>query len=617
MKKIIVAAALLMVGTLALIWLSAGSAKHASPKAAEELEELRTVHLPALADEVDDEMLEPFKRVLEDFYQRQDPQREDNETGIGILDLACIFKKTELVRCLLLDGASPNAHRLGDDSPLLLAVGTWLTPQATPQQITTLVDTLLAGGAVFEKSGYTRTDFLTQAAQVCEHEEVILHLIEQGAKPDTNTSTPLALHGWAKALKIILQKDGNTNGLMHTTAKGAANFAGQHKECLEMLAQLGANVNAVEPEIPGCTPLYLIAREMPRVSTSDPLRPQAIEVICWLLDHGADPYLRSEEDEEYPGFCPYDFFAMAPDLLEELKKQGHELTAPALSFSTGTRLLAEVCRAAGSTEAYTAEALLPHYDAIAAVLSPTSDMRQQEIYLPALEAAVRLLAQADPARAVQSILAMPLWQGEMPPPPTEGAEDMLSAVVRAMQNTPNLALPQDFLCRQAEKMLQNKRLDEAAGMIELLGRCPDAQETIERYCAAPHTPLQAGAYAAKLAAEGLPDARNNGVAAWLLNHHREADTPFLQEAMLLTSLEKLWYGQMPPEQQQQMMKLMRKIGATAAAEAYERIIPKLDAPDELDSLMAQGDDWKYELEAATARFFLEHKDEFTHTATQP
>lgn len=618
-RKITLAAVLLIAGTLALIWMSAGTLKHATPKAAEELEELCTVHLPALAkeDEIDAEMLEPFERVLEDFYQRQDPRYEDPETGIGILDIACIFKKTELARCLLQDGASPNAHHPGDDSPLLLAVGTWFTPQATPQQINALVDTLLEGGADFKKSGYSRTDFLTQAAQVCEREEVILHLMERGAQPDADTSMPLALHGWDKALSQALQKDGNTDGLLHAAAKGAAHFSGRYKECLELVKQHGADVNDTEKDMPGCTPLYLIAREMIYMSEGDPLRPQAIEVISWLLAHGADPYLRSEEDEEYPGFCPYDFLAMNPNLLMELKKHGHELTAPALSFSTGTRLLAEVCREAAAAEPHSAEELLPHYEAIAAVLSPTADMQQQEIYPQALDAAVGLLARADKVRAAQSILSMPLWQGELPPPVSEGEADKLSALVHALQDTPGIALPQDFLCRQAEKLLQSKRPDEAATMIELLERCPDAQETIERYCADPRMPLQAGAYAAKLAAAGLPDARNSGVASWLLSHHRKADTPFLQQAMLLTSLEKLWYGQMQPEQQQEMLQLMRSIGATIAAEAYERIIPKLDAPDELDNLMAQGDDWKYELEAATARFFLEHKDEFTHTTTQP
>lgn len=616
-RKIIVAALLLILATLGALWLGASRFGHASALAAEQLEELRTKDLPALAqdDTLEPEALQFFQCVLDDFYRTQDPRRTMPGTRVGLLHLACLFKKQELARCLLLDGADPNAHGEGEDSPLLLAVGTGLFPQATPQELNALVDTLLDAGASFAKSGRSSADFLTQAALLCEREDTLLHLMSRGARPDADTAMPLALHGWPRALAAVLKEQGQTGGLMHAVARGACLFDGSYVECLELLQAHGADAGASEEGAPGSTPLYLLAREMANLSESDPHRPQAVEALLWLLAHGADAYLRCEGDEEYPGFCPYDFLASNPDLLVELRARGQSLPPPTLRFSSGPALLPEVCREA--MRPHPAEQLAPHFESIAALLAPTAEMQRHEMYPQALAAAIGLLARIDPARAAQSIQAMPLWLLEAAPHTGEEEEDALAALARALQDTAGLVLPRGFICTQAERLLAQGRPEEAATLTELLARCADAQEEINRYCADARLPLQAGGYAAKLYAAGLPDARNNGVAAWLLERRRQADTPFLQEAVLLTSLERLWYGQMPPEQQQEMLRLMRHIGATAAAAAYEQIIRCLDKPEELDAIMAQGDSWKYELEAATARYFLANKDQFLTHETQP
>ena len=124
--------------------------------------------------------------------------------------------------------------------------------------------------------------------------------------------------------------------------------------------------------------------------------------------------------------------------------------------------------------------------------------------------------------------------------------------------------------------------------------------------------MRAGAYAAQLAKAGLPEPRNNSVEAWLLTHGREADTPFLRDAVLITSLEKLWFGRMPAEEQTRFIALMRRLGAPHAADAYENIAKNLDNPEQLELLM-DDDDWKFELEIATARFFLEHIHDFRYS----
>lgn len=601
MKKRIVAVALLLIlGTLGLAYWCAGSGRHATQAAADQLEELHTKDLPAFIQEaaLEPEEVEVFEHVLEQFYRTQDARYVEPQTGLSMLHMACMFKKTELARCLLLDGADPNAHRAGDDSPLLLALGTWLAPKVTTQQIVQLVDTLLAGGAVFEKSGHNATDFLTQAALVCEDEEALLHLMQKGAKADADTGVPLALHGYARALAQALKMQGDTGGMLEAAARGVCCYDGQYVACVEELLRHGADVQ-------GSAALHVLAEGLSSMDEGSPRREAALELFARLVQHGADPYRRDEEDEEYPGFCAYDFLAMRPGLLERLSEMGLALRAPELRFSSGTALLSEVCRAAMSP--LPTSSLAPHFDAIAAMLTPSADMLRHEIFPEALSAAVGMLAQVDPARAAQRIQASSLWEGYA----AGGTDDALAALVRVLQDDTRLALPQEFICTQAEALMQGGREEEAAGLVELLARCPEAQTSILRYCADARPPMQAGGYAALLCAEGLPDARNNGVADWLAERRRAADTPFLRSALLLTSLEKLWLGQMPADEQQRMLVLMREIGAPRAAAMYEKISRHLNNPDELDNLFSRGDDWKYELEAATARFFLEHKNEFT------
>ena len=581
---------------------------HATPRAAEQLGELQQVDLPALvqADIAEPELLEAFADTLEHFARTADVAYTAPYSGIGILHLACIFKKTELVRCLLLDGADPNSHAPGDDSPLLLALGTSLTPQADAPSIISLVDTLLAGGATFAKSGHEPGDFLTQAAFVCEREEALLHLLDKGAMPDAATALPLALHGWVRALPRVLETQPQTRGLLHAAAVGSCRFEGDFAACVELLLERGAGVNESDEEgQPGATPLFRLAEELSNTPEDSPLLNQGLDLFALLLRHGADPYLRAPHEENYPGFCPYDFLAMRPELLAALEQRGVALQAPALHFSSGLPLLAEVCRTAATAPA--AEELPPHFATLASVLTPSHEMLQSELYPQALEAAVGLLARADVSRAAGSILASPLWQ-------KPGATDALTALLSALHDHKAIILPQDFICSTAEAWADAGRADDAASLIELLGRCPQAAPAIERYCSDARLPLQAGAYAARLSAAGLPDARNNGVVTWLLDRQRKPDTPFLQSAALLTSLEKLWYGQMPPEEQAAMLRQMRLIGATHAADAYEEIAAHLDDPAALDAIMQRGDTWKFELEAATARFFLEHQSEFAPPA---
>ena len=116
--------------------------------AVQQLEEITKVGLPLLQEEklVEAEFVDSSRQVVERFRKNGDMESERERGKPNILQIACLFKKRELVQSLLEQGADPNAHSLDDESPLLLAVGTYLLPETTTEQIIPVVDTLLAGG---------------------------------------------------------------------------------------------------------------------------------------------------------------------------------------------------------------------------------------------------------------------------------------------------------------------------------------------------------------------------------------------------------------------------------------------------------------------------------------
>ena len=533
-----------------------------------QLEEISEAGLPTLEKEnlVEAEFIDIFRRVAERYKKTGDLVAGKKRGEPDILQLACLFKKRE-----------PD-----DESPLLLAVGTYLLPETTAEEIIPVVDTLLAGGADFKKSGTNSDDFLTQAAFACEREEVLLHLLDKGAKPDAQTVLPPALHGWAEALKRLLPMVGNrTEGLLHAVATGCCQFEGDYLRCLHILLEKGADIHAPETlDDPGSTALLRIAAEMSALEENDLHLPQAVDVFAYLVQRGADPYLRAEEDESYPGFAPYDFLARRPKLLAALRDKGITLQPPALRINGGKNLPADICRAALYKPSE--KEVAPFFETIAGVLRPTPEMLGAEIYAQALEKGVHLLGDIDAERAAQRITEMPLWQQALG---TQDAEIVMTSLLAALQDTPSIKLPADFLYHQAERAQREGRGEEASVLVELMGRSDDGAELLLLCMEDSRLPIRAGAYAARLHSDGLPDARNGGVAAWLTEYGREADTDFLREAVLLTSPERLWSGNMEKA--------------------------ALDDPEELDAVMAQGDDWKYEAEIAVARHFLANKAQFS------
>lgn len=596
---------------IALLLLQLAPEKHfGSPQAANELAELRNTDLPALAEQMGEDFAAGFADVIEHFERTHDLHytyraRTDNElpdsySDINILHVASFFRKPDLVRSLLEAGADPNTPAAYGVTPLMLATCTDFSnaAEAPASAIIATADALLDAGARTAITDRPEGELLTLVAVYCTEEDVLLHLMDRGLPPNADTACAAAQRGWLQALQQMPRELLATPGIMQASLGAMLRGTSTTLACMKLLLEAGADANEGV--------LFVLAREIAQEPSDDPATDERLPVLEYLLRHGADPYLRAEQDDEYPGFCPYDFLATQPQLLSELAARGLQLSAPPLRFSSGEALLSELWRAA-SAEAPSSAAITAQADTIASVLAPLPDLMQHELYPQAVASAVLLLGRADPARAAKDIAASPLWRADHPA--------ALAAMLEAVEDVPEISLPKELLLAHAEQWARAGLADAAAMAAELLGRCPDAAAELQALEQSDSPPLQAGALLAKLAAAGLPDARNAGVADWLLAHHREANTPFLKDALLLTSHERFWQGEpLPAEQLSHLLNLMRHIGAPQAAAAYETLSSHSNDAELIHSILSDSDTWSYELEAATARYFLQHSSEFTTPA---
>ena len=156
---------------------------HATPEAAEELALISTM-LPEIGI---DEILElpaadEIHLLMADFAATADAGLASTPSGITMLHLACLFKKPELARCLLLDKADPNATTAQGDTPLALAVAMRGAEDdtVTAESVIRLIDILVAGGADITRHPAEDMPLLNYAGLNCYSEEVFLHLLDTG-----------------------------------------------------------------------------------------------------------------------------------------------------------------------------------------------------------------------------------------------------------------------------------------------------------------------------------------------------------------------------------------------------------------------------------------------------
>lgn len=576
---------------------------HATPQAAEELAQI-TGYIPEVGI---DEALElpdthEIFTLLGDFAANPDARRAMPASGISMLHLACLFKKVELARCLLLDKADPNAQTATGETPLSLAIGIRGVEDdtITEDSVIALIDTLVAGGADLNRHVRDDISLLNFAGLNSYSEKVFLHLLDLGCKYDSTTCQAPAMMGWNTALKRMLDMGAaNTPGAMDTMLLMAA--ANLHADTVQLLLDAGADANA--NQLSGTTPLLEAAGHLlsPAEEEETEHRNAILDVCALLIKRGADPYLAEIRQDGSPAFRAADILTKDADSLAGLMQRGVELKPHEIKFTSGIALLEEVGKATVLERIPPAEA----FDAIATVLTPTEDMLHHPSYHDVLPMAIELLYVLDPKRASQRIAAMPIWSGA--DAWNKGHGDCL---IPALNKCEGIVLPKQIIAATAEHLNAAGKVDNTACMIELLARCPDADAEIEHYCHHESKPMVAGALAAKLRRSALPTPRDGDVQLWLENNGRAADTPVLQKAVLLTSLSRLWYGDMLPAEQDSMLKAMEEIGATEAASRYRAIAAAMDDPETLDKITEDSDSWKFELEIATAHFILKHSADF-------
>lgn len=589
----------------------AGSRGSATEEAALQFHELQAeVEALTLSDWMAEAAPEEMLDVVQKFIESADPTYLSATNKYNMLHLACMLKKPELARCLLLDGANPNTPTMIEGSaaetPLLFAIATDYTPEVSAEVINNLIDVLVAGGATLATPGSVESSITYNACLTCAHEAVYDHLLNIGVPRTGNETAEAAYRGWVNTLTRLIREEGGLTEahypLLTLVARMSGGyFPGDHLACARYLVEQGTPVDSVDEA--GRTALFCLAASLPSLKESGTAE-AAVELADWLLQQGANAYLRAEKDEEYPGFCAYDLLAAQPDVLQSLRDKGHKLEAPPVEIRQGEHLAADVCRA--SMMHTPAEVIAPYFDTIALLLNPSTELREQEIYTDALKNAIYLMASVDAAKTSQIVAAMPLWNDEQALKPHNHS---MTALVYALQDTPTVVLPTELLLTKAEQMLANGEHENAASLIELLGRSNDCDELIDKLSTDSRLPIQAGAWGAKLYKAGLPSACDGSVASWLASNNRRADTPALQKALLLTSIEDLWYGNMSKEQISEFITAIRELGATQAADMYQAIASNLSNPDELDNLMNTQDTWTYELEIATAKFMLQHAAE--------
>lgn len=576
----------------------------ATPQAAEEFAFIGS----ALSEVPLDEILgmpefDELSLLMADFASTADARIASRPSGVTVLHLACIFKKPELARCLLLDQADPNAATAMGDTPLSLALTQHGAEDesVTEDTIIQLLDVLVKGGADIKKPVGNNVPLLNYAGLNCASEKVFLHLLSLGCPKDETTIQAPALMGWNHALQSMLEQgEKPTPATLDALLLMAA--SNLHADTVQLLLAAGADVNA--HQLMGTTPLVEVAGHLlsPAEEEETEHRNTILDICALLIKNGADPALSEIRQEGSPAFCAADILTRDQATIEALRARGIELKPQGITFTSGVALLEEIGKAHVLERIPAAE----YFDAIAAIFYPTEEMRSNPMYHEVLPMAIELLHSIDPQRCSHLLGALPLWANKEAWDAGHGA-----AMIPAITQCEHLVLPKEIICAHATRLASEGRLDEAACMIELLSRCPDAKAEIEQFSRHSAGALKAGALAARLRQEGLPTPRDGDVELWLNNQRRNAEaSPVVQKALLLTSLSRMWYGDMPPDEQKLMFDAMEEIGAPEAARHYRAIAAAMDDPEVLDKLTDDSDSWKFELEIATAEYILAHRMDF-------
>lgn len=598
----------------------------ATPTAAAQYEEI-----VAAIDEVkheewmqEDGFAQEIAALIGYFDRTADASYATPRHGWTMLHLACLFKKAELARCLLIDGADPNArtrNSMGEpeNTPLHFAVATTLTSEVPAEESIKLIDTLIQGGADPKQCRLGDSSLMSYTTNACEQEAIAQHLLQYMPDLSTEDLAEVVKCGWADTLEQALNKRGPLQENEHWLLTAACIFPAEKSarpyiRCAELLLQKGANINAKSES--GFTALTYTLETLPYLEADN--RKSVLELIGFLLRNGADANAVHTGNSDSYGLTAYDMMAAIPGTLEALATQGITLTPPPFSLQGGEQLPTSIIHA--ERRGLSKEEIAQHFDTIAAVFSPTEEMQHNPALNTAISSAAILLAGVDAPRSSAAINSAALWQiaphknANHTHSCSEHSCTTAAQLVYALRCEPKLTPDIEKLRTVMQQALAVEDVELAAVAVELMSRCENAAAELEELKNSPHAAIRAGAWAAELQRRGLPAVTDGGVKRWLDAHKRQADTPALRTALLATSLEEMWLNNLTEQRRQEFMEALRTVGAPQAAiDTYGRYADNMDNPDVLDELEALGKDWIYELEIATARYMIEHEVEFLST----
>ncbi len=626
-----------------------GTSSSATEQASIELNDIIHNLLPQLKQELltqeEQEDIKDTERLIEQFRLTEDVNIASPRTRTTLLQLAAAYKKEELVRCLLLDGADPNAQRLSpiegkmqpSDTVLTYAVAQgFIDPSCyDAESVLRIVNMLIAHGADMGKRGPHGLLPLEIAALSGSHEALIEQLYK--LTPQEAISPPISEEKRCAILYlslvwhydhileqlIALGHSPNTRMLegrtllMQAASSSLMDEGDGWKSIIDILLKHGADINLTDNQ--GKTALYDLAFAAQRQTPDENKEMDIASRIIFLLERGARTDIAIGEDEEYPGFSAYDLLSLRPSLLEELARRGFDLEAPPLTLpEEDTALLATLCRATVTGRDITP--LKKDFDRIAAILlTPSNAMLHHELYETALKSALSILLQLDEKKARDIIYQLPIWEDELAGSShlhctscssCGGESHILRPILDAIAGQEGFIIPSERILHLAHALVKSEQEPLALACLKLLARCPDYQAIATKLAESENATLQLGALYAQCMAHDIPLPEEHAVQIWLADHSRVANTNFLKKALLLTSLEELWFGDMPEQEITSLLSTMEEIGAKQAADQYRRIIPMLENPEKLDEIMAGDQLWERDLKVAIAEYFIKNAAQF-------
>lgn len=584
---------------------------HATPQAAQELaqlmQEIQEAPFDSRAEAIfpDWEAVVEFQQLYERF-QDADDTRLTTPAGVSILHAACFFKKPELARCLLADGADPNAATEAGLTPLSLAVGRGGEDKLDEGSALQLVEALHRAGArpdpeAMVQAAYAASDNMPRV-------RVFAALLDMGCQPTEDSVFYTILNGWHA---LLLRQGEFVKTLPQETVDEYITVAtachdGDCTPIIQTLVEWKPNVGAAALD----TALRNTANAAGLSPDAETLA-NALRTSETLLRLGANPQAVIEDNEEMPSAA--DIICSVPAWADALRRAGYDIKPSPPVFTEGEELHHQVVRADMLRRALPA-GNADLFNRVAALLTETHEDMDCCCEHNIVSSALCVLLRTDPQKTSACIAALPVWR-DFASWEKSGGSNLLPAMTDAIQeNRLALSLPPQQVCRIAEEMYSRGMQEEACSLLSLLGGT-DTQETadtLQRLADDAARPaLQAGAACALLRRAGLPQPEEYAVERWIGDHPGCGKSPAVQTALLLTSTVSLWAGEMSPQEQQDLLQAMRDIGAAEAAERYEAIIKALDNPEALDELESGDPSWKFRLKARIGEFILKHREEFS------